>query len=259
MAKKDWNPELYLKFEKERTQPAIDLVSRINMENPERIIDIGCGPGNSTQVLVQRWPNAKVTGIDNSPAMIEKAKRDYPDQDWRMADASKDPIPGKYDIVFSNATIQWIPNHEELFTKFYHLLSNKGLIAIQVPLFRDMPVSKSIRRITEENRWKAASNGISELFTFHDHAFYFDLLARMFQSIEMWETYYLHILESQNSILEMIRSTGLRPYLDRLDSDADKRDFEAEVLAAIEKDYPAQKNGKVIYPFKRLFFIAKKE
>jgi trans-aconitate 2-methyltransferase len=103
---KDWNPEQYLKFDKERIQPAIDLVSRIHIEHPHHIIDIGCGPGNNTQLLVQRWPQAKVTGVDKSPAMIEKARKDYPQQDWRLIDASKDVIDGQFDIIFSNSTIQ---------------------------------------------------------------------------------------------------------------------------------------------------------
>ncbi|MHC1782992.1 MAG: methyltransferase domain-containing protein [Anaerolineaceae bacterium] len=135
MSNKDWNPDLYLRFEKERTQPSIDLVSRINFDAPGKIIDIGCGPGNSTQILVQKWPDALVTGVDNSPAMIEKAKKDYPNQNWMLLDAGKDEIKEKFDIIFSNATIQWIPNHQELFARFFCALNDNGLIAIQIPLF----------------------------------------------------------------------------------------------------------------------------
>jgi trans-aconitate 2-methyltransferase len=258
MARTDWNPELYLKFGKERTQPAIDLVSQIHVEHPRHIIDIGCGPGNSTQVLVQRWPQAKVTGLDNSPAMIENARKDYPQQEWRLADAGKDVIDGQFDIVFSNATIQWIPDHETLLARFYHLLSDQGLIAIQVPQFWDMPIGKSIARISQGRRWKSATVGVSELLTIHNYAFYYDCLAKLFPSVEMWETYYMHVLDSHNAILEMISSTGLRPYLERLETTTDKEDFTGELLAAIRKDYPLQENGKVIFPFKRLFFIARK-
>src|SRR4030042_1222870 len=259
MKKTDWNPELYLKFGKERIQPTIDMVSRIDVENPRQIIDVGCGPGNSTQVLVQRWPRAKVTGVDNSPAMIEKARKDYPNQNWKIVDAEKDAINGKFDIMFSTSPMQWIPDHEALLTRFYTLLADKGLIAIQLPMFWDMPLGKSITRLAQGSRWKSVTAGVNEIFTIHDYAFYYDHLSKLFPSIEMWETYYLHILDSQNAILEMIRSTGLRPYLDRLESDTDKNDFEAEVLAAIGEDYPLQENGKVIFPFKRLFFIAKKK
>ena len=105
MKNTDWNPGLYLKFDKERIQPSIDLVSRIRIDNPSRIIDIGCGPGNSTQILFQRWPGSMILGIDNSPAMIAKAKKDYPNQNWEMLDAAKDEFSETYDVIFSNATI----------------------------------------------------------------------------------------------------------------------------------------------------------
>jgi trans-aconitate 2-methyltransferase len=254
----DWNPELYLKFNKERTQPSIDLVSRIDFDSPAKIIDIGCGPGNSTQVLIARWPNADITGVDNSPAMIEKAKKDYPFQNWQILDAGKDEINAKYDIVFSNATIQWIPNHMQLLKKFHFMLSERGLIAIQVPLFWDMPLGKAIAAIALDNHWNSITKEVTDLFTIHNHSFYYDTLSELFHSIDIWESDYIHILDSHLSILDMIRSTGLKPFLERLKSDQDKKDFINLVLTEIKKDYPLQKNGMVLFPFKRLFFIAKK-
>ncbi len=258
MNKEDWNPDLYLKFDRERIQPSIDLVSRIDFENPLSIIDVGCGPGNSTQILAQRWPDSKITGIDNSPAMIDKAKLDYPKLEWRLLDAGKDEISGRFDIIFSNATIQWIPNHFDLLEKFKNILSDNGIIAIQLPLFFDMPLGKSIARISKESRWSKATEGVTELFTIHNYSIYYDYLSVLFHSIEIWESNYIHILKSHNSILEMIKSTGLRPYLERLENGADKEDFVDKVLSDIRKDYPFQKDGKVLFPFKRLFFTAKK-
>jgi len=258
MRQKDWNPELYLKFDKERIQPSIDLVSRIDFDNPAKIIDIGCGPGNSTQILSQRWPECKITGIDNSLAMIAKAKLDFPDQKWELLDAGKDEILGKFDIVFSNATIQWIPNHFELLKKFKSILSDSGIIAIQLPLFFDMPLGQSIVRISKEKRWSAVTESANHLFTIHNHSEYYDFLSELFNSVEIWESDYIHIMDSHHSILEMIKSSGLRPYTDKLENDIDKRDFEEKVLTDIKKDYPIQKNDKILFPFKRLFFIAKK-
>jgi trans-aconitate 2-methyltransferase len=256
MGKSDWNPDLYLKFNRERTQPSIDLVKRINSDCPSKIIDIGCGPGNSTQILVQRWPDSLITGIDNSPAMIEKAKKDYPNQNWILLDAEKEEFPDTYDIIFSNATIQWIPDHTELLKKLYNVLNKKGLIAIQIPQFWDMPLGKAIEKIAKDSRWNSATRGVTELFTMHNYSFYFDQLSLLFDEIDIWETYYMHIMDSHLSILEMIRSTGLKPYLDILASERDKEDFEAQVLKEIRRDYHQQKNGKVIFPFRRLFFIA---
>jgi trans-aconitate 2-methyltransferase len=256
MNKKDWNPDLYLKFNRERTQPSIDLVARIKIDAPSRIIDIGCGPGNSTQILVQRWPDSIIIGIDKSPAMIEKAKKDYPNQNWKTMDAEKDELPGTYDIIFSNATIQWIPNHTELLKKLFHHLNEKGLIAIQIPQFWDMPLGIAIEKIAKDSRWNSTTRDVTELFTIHNYSYYFDQLSKIFNEIDIWETYYMHIMDSHLSILEMIRSTGLKPYLDRLETEKDKKDFEAQVLMEITSDYTIQNNGKVIFPFKRLFFIA---
>jgi trans-aconitate 2-methyltransferase len=258
MNKNDWDPELYLKFGRERIQPSIDLVNRIHIDNPSKIIDIGCGPGNSTQILVQKWPDAEITGVDNSPAMIERAGKDYTGQNWRLLDAGKDEIEGKYDIVFSNATIQWIPDHPGLLRKFCNLLSDKGKIAVQIPQFWDMPVGKAIRKTASDSSWISVTGGVSDVFTIHDYSFYYDNLSELNLSVDIWETDYYHILDSHLSILEMIRSTGLRPYLDMLETDADRQCFEEMVLKEMVKVYPLQKDGKVLFPFKRLFFIAYK-
>lgn len=258
MSKKDWNPELYLKFGKERTQPSVDLVSRIDKSNADRIIDIGCGPGNSTQILVGRWPEAKITGADNSPAMIEKAKKDFPGQDWQFFDAEKEELNEKYDIIFSNATIQWIPDHAGLLKRLHRALKDQGIIAMQIPMFWDMLIGMAIAKTANAKRWADAVEGATALFTIHDHHWYYDQLSQIYGFVDMWETYYMHIMDSHLAIMEMMRSTGLKPYFERLESEADKRDFENIVLKAVQKDYPLQKNGKVIFPFKRLFFIAGK-
>jgi trans-aconitate 2-methyltransferase len=258
MTKTDWNPDLYLKFDRERIQPSIDLVARIDCKDPANIVDIGCGPGNSTEILALRWPKSRITGIDNSMAMIEKAKRDYPGREWKLLDAGKDEISGKYDLVFSNATIQWIPDHFGLLKKFKSILADGGVLAVQIPLFFDMPLGRSIARISREKRWADATESVNRLFTIHDHAEYYDFLSTLFTSSEIWVSDYIHVMESHLSILEMIRSSGLRPYLDRIENDGDRNDFERMVADDIRKDYPMRKNGKVLFPFKRLFFIAKK-
>lgn len=141
-----WNPDLYMQFSSERTRPSFDLVSRIKTVNPKNIIDIGCGPGNSTQVLINRWPNAAITGLDNSQEMIKKAKCDYPDQEWIHADITTFEAEIKYDILFSNAVIQWIPNHKSLMKKFHDMLCEDGLIAVQIPLFWDMPLGSIVKK-----------------------------------------------------------------------------------------------------------------
>jgi len=252
----DWNVELYLKFRNERTQPSIDLVSGISVESPKSIIDIGCGPGNSTQVLAGRWPAAGITGLDNSPSMIEKAKKDYPSQEWILADVMDVDSSVKYDIVFSNATIQWIPDHKQLIDAMWKLVNDNGALAVQMPLYNAMPVCGAVERAAS-GRWPQLDS-VMEIFTFHEPGYYYDVLSFLSEKVNMWVTDYLHIMDSHKSILEMIKSAGLKPYMDRLKSEDDKHEFESEVLRNIKEAYPAQENRRVIFPFKRLFFIAYK-
>ncbi|MCP4298631.1 MAG: methyltransferase domain-containing protein [Proteobacteria bacterium] len=254
----DWNPELYLQFESERIQPSIDLISRIPLAEPKSIIDIGCGPGNSTQILANRWPNTNITGLDNSPAMIKKANQDYPAQNWIVADASNHNPGIKYDLVFSNAAIHWLPDHQSLLSRFCNWLPVGGVLAVQLPLRHEMASAKIVENTANQDRWKAQIKGASDRFTVHNYAFYYDILSELFTSINLWETHYVHIFENHLSILEMIKSTSLKPYLGRLKKDAEKLEFEAGVLNGIEKAYPLQKNGRVLFPFKRLFFIGQK-
>ena len=236
MTAQDWNPDLYLKYGKERTQPSIDLASRIIHAAPRAIIDIGCGPGNSTQILAQRWPDAKITGVDNSRTMIEKARRDFPEQDWLLLDVGRDDIPGRYDIVYSNAAIQWIPGHAALLEKFHGILIDSGLLAVQVPLPLDMPVGQAIRRTAAGEPWLSKMGEMGEVYTIHSASFYYDRLSKLFSSVEMWQTDYMHCMPSHEAIIEMMRSTGLRPYLDRLAAEGDRQAFEAQMLAELRKD-----------------------
>lgn len=182
----------------------------------------------------------------------------YPNQEWIAADILSNESDLKYDLVFSNAVIQWIPDHFELLRKFHGMLLNGGLVAIQVPLFWDMPLGKIIKNIAEDGRWKPQMEGVSALLTIHDYSFYYDCLSDLFTSIELWETQYLHILNSHESILEMMRSTGLKPYLEKLATDLEIKEFEGDVLEQINRAYPSQQDGKVLLPFKRLFFIGHK-
>ena len=234
-------------------------MNRIHLDKqPENIIDIGCGPGNSGQVLISSWPNAKLLGIDRSEAMIEKARKDYPRQEWVVADAIKFVSPIKFDVVFSNATIQWIPHHEKLLDGLCQLLSENGALAFQMPMFNGMPIRQCIERVAQGNRWKSKLENCASVFTFHEPGFYYDLLSSRVSSLEMWETYYLHVLESHDAIIDWIQSTGMKPYLDSLSDENEKADFRTEALNEVKRDYPAQKNGKVIFPFRRLFVIGYK-
>lgn len=254
----DWNSEQYLKFKKERTQPSIDLVNRIHIENPKRIIDIGCGPGNSTAVLKKRYPDAFILGVDFSTNMIEKAKADYPELDFMLFDASKDfdKLTGKFDIVFSNACIQWIPDHRKLLSDMMSILNKNGVMAVQVPYQFNQPMHRIVDEVVSRPEWRDLIP-FEKVFHILKEEEYFDLLSEISSDFSMWQTVYFHRMPLQKSIIEWYRSTGLKPYFDVL-SDDNKAKFENDVFEEVKKAYPVQNNCEVIFRFPRVFFIAKK-
>ena len=219
------------------------------------ILDVGCGPGNSSLVLRQRWPEAEVTGIDNSGTMIEQARGRYPDQSWVLADAMSYEADARFDVVFSNAAIQWIPDHERLIARFFGFLSEGGVVAIQLPIFYGMAAGQALARLARSPRWLQRTQGAIEEFTFHDYRYYFDLLVRYARAVDIWETDYVHVMPSHASILEMIRTTALRPYLSRLGNEENRRAFQNELLLQIKLQYPTQDDGQVLFPFRRLFML----
>jgi trans-aconitate 2-methyltransferase len=254
----DWNPDSYLKFRNERTQPSIDLVSRIEIVNPSSIIDIGCGPGNSTQALFERWPNADIIGLDHSQEMIAKAKSDYPNRKWIHADAAHYDPQETYDIVFSNATLQWIQNHEKLIPRLFSFLKVNGALAVQVPANDKSPLHKSLLTVSKNDKWYKFSGDCDRLLNYQSASYYYDILNGLSSKIDLWETTYYHILSNHQALIEWYKSTGMRPFLERLPDDGFRKQFDNEVLEGCRESYKVQKDGKILYPFKRIFFIAYK-
>lgn len=254
----EWNSEQYLKFKKERTQPAIDLANAVKIKNPVNIIDIGCGPGNSTAVLKKRFPNAHIIGADFSPNMIEKAKADYPDIDFMLFDATSDfeKLEKKFDVVFSNACIQWVPNHKKLLSDMMSILNPNGVLAVQVPVNFEEPIHKIIAEVIARTEWADKIGNGRQFYTLKENE-YFDLLADVSSDFMMWKTVYMHRMPSCQSIIEWYKSTGMKEYLAVL-SDDDKTKFEKAVYKEVQKYYPVQQNGEIIFRFPRLFFTAVK-
>lgn len=254
-----WQPDQYLRFEKERTQPATDLANRLEVESPKRIVDIGCGPGNSTAVLRARWPDAHIVGLDSSPSMICKAKNTYPSGDWRLMDATADfSSLGEFDIAFSNAVLQWLPNHEELLPRLYAQLSVGGVIAVQAPFVKNLPVYGEIIELTRLPQWAGYFAALPEYPKHLPFRHYYDIICRLSPDIHLWQTDYLHILPSHNDIVEWYKGTGLRAFLDMLPDDALRSRFISEYGERIAKTYPIEKDGRVILPFTRIFFLVYK-
>jgi trans-aconitate 2-methyltransferase len=251
-----WSPHQYLKFKDERTQPCRDLVARIALENPARIVDLGCGPGNSTAVLAARWPAARLTGIDQSADMIGAARKEHPGPDWRQADLatwSADPPP---DLIFSNAALHWVGNHARLLPRLFAQVAPGGALAWQVPANLDAVAHRLMRELAAAPAWRSHFTETVRAWHAHAPAFYYDLLAPVATRIEIWNTEYIHILESPAAIVEWYRGSGLRPFLDRLPAPADRDRFLADYLIGIERAFPRQPDGRVLFPFLRLFAIA---
>ena len=253
----DWNPEQYLKFERERTQPAYDLLNRIPLADPKNIIDIGCGPGNSTNVIQSFFPNAKIIGIDNSKNMIETAKKEYPQLDFKLCDVTTDlhTINEKYDIVFSNACIQWVPEHEKIIPRLFSLVKEGGVLAVQTPMNFHEPIHNIIQEVSWKEQWKGYFSYRRKIHNLMEEE-YFDLLSTCTDSFEMWKTTYFYRMQDYKGLLEYCRTTGLRPFLDQLPDDQ-KQKFIQEIYELLPSEYGIQKNGEVISKCPRFFFIAK--
>ncbi|MDC0994057.1 methyltransferase domain-containing protein [bacterium] len=253
----DWNPNLYMKYGNERTQPSIDLVARIASSSPQEIIDLGCGPGNSTSILKNRWPNAMVAGLDSSEGMIKQARKDYPNQEWIVGDISDWVADKEYDLIFSNAALQWIPEHQIVFPKLVGFLKDSGVLAVQVPFHYDSPLHKSIVEVSEDERWTGRMNQARSALTYKPASFYYDVLSSISSSLAIWMTEYYHVMESPEAVLDWISGTGLRPFIAALETE-EANDFKKVLLGKYIDAYARQKDDKVIFPFKRQFIVATK-
>ena len=251
-----WNADLYLQFATERTQPSIDLTARIQLEGPRRIVDLGCGPGNSTAVLRGRWPGAELLGLDHSPDMIAKARADFPGGRWEQAEIPTWAPAEKFDLVFTNAALQWVPNHATLIPHLFAQVAAGGALAVQVPAHLESPLHRAILEIADDPEWCAGMRSAKWLLNVGTPEFYYDWLCPVASRIDLWVTTYQHVMSGPEAIVEWIRGTGLRPFLEALSNDDQRARFTARLLARAAADYPRRADGNVIFPFRRLFFVA---
>lgn len=254
----DWKPNVYLKFEKERTQPSIDLAARVEPGLMRRIIDIGCGPGNSTAVLRRRWPEVGVTGLDNSEAMLEHARQRDPGVRWVCADiAGKLPDLGVFDLVFSNAALQWVPGLQQVIPTLFGMVAKGGTLAVQVPYARETPLITEKEALANQPRWRERFATV-ERYSSYPMEYYYDIISDLGGEVALWETRYCHIMDSYADMVSWYTGSGLRPYLDRLPEAGERRAFLHEYEALLAKAYPKQKDGAILFPFPRIFFTVRK-
>ena len=254
----DWDAALYKRFERERTLPAINLADAIVRESCEKIIDIGCGTGNSTAVLMKKFTQAEVTGIDNSENMLCEARKSCTGAKFLRLDVNEEleTLTERFDVVFSNACIQWLPNHRRLLVRFMNLLTDGGVLAVQTPLQAKHPMHKIITAVANGTKWRHYLSNIRVFYNLTAEEYY-DVLGEISSDFSIWETVYMHRMPSHESIIEWYRGTGLRPYLNALDEEM-YAEFERDVFRETVSYYTVRKNGEILFEFPRLFFTAVK-
>ena len=272
--KKDWSATQYLKFNNERTRPVYDLVSQLTAHlssSPSpRIYDLGCGPGNSTKVILDHFPTARITGMDSSPDMLQKAKAALPNVEFVAADVSTFKVDGKADLIFSNALFQWLRSSHRIPTlaDLFHGLSTGGLIAVQAPDNYDEP-SHALMRVTAEladRPWTPFFKDTRigdlsdaqrpDLDPMEAPAQFYNALVPHASSVNVWQTRYHHVLDDARAIVEWVKATGLQPFLNRIEDEAAKQAFLHEYEKRVEEAYPRLADGKVLLVYPRLFVVA---
>lgn len=248
----DWDPSLYLQFSSERTRPAAELLTRIAATPAKSVADLGCGPGNSTALLKQAWPESTVFGIDSSPAMLEQARLVVPDGHFIAADIQHWTPDFPLDVLYANASLQWLPNHPVLFPRLISLLAENGVLAVQMPDNWQEPSHAAMRQVAKEM-------GIApqERVPLNDTGIYYDVLTACGCVVDIWRTTYFHPMASHQAIIDWLRATGLRPFLQGMSGKAQQM-FLQRYQQLLEKHYPCQQDGKILLAFPRLFIVARR-
>ena len=260
-----WDPSLYLKYATERLRPALDLMARISLAAPRTIVDLGCGAGNVTRILAERWPMALITGVDNSAAMLAKARetlQDNPRVGWVEADLAAWPAPAPaagVDLVYSNAALHWLDAHEILFPRLLSAVAEGGVLAVQMPSNFHAPSHAILEEIAAGPRWGSRLRALLRPVPVASATRYFDWLAPQAQTIDAWTTEYLHVLapaaDGEHPVVTWTKGTALTPFTAVLDAEA-QRAFIDEYAARIATAYPPQPDGRVLFPFRRVFIVA---
>ena len=254
-----WDADQYLRFEAERTRPFEDLMAQVFRKTATRIVDLGCGTGNLTRLLAQRWPEAQVTGVDSSAEMLQAAVTLTIDGrlDFQQADLAAWSPGGPVDLLISSAAWQWIADHERLIDHCVGMLGPRGTLAVQMPCRFETSSQTVIEEVSADPRWAGQLRGVGlHRQSVHPVGWYADRLSRRGFAVNAWETMYLHPLTGENPVLEWLRGTALRPLLARL-NETQQVDFLTDLGERLRGEFPPC--GEVtFFPMPRLFFVAQK-
>lgn len=249
-----WDSHQYLRFADARTRPARDLLARVPAAAPATVVDVGCGPGNSTRLLVDRWPAASVIGIDSSAAMLERARTAVPEATFVQTDLRDWKPEEPMEVVFSNATLQWLGDHPAVVGHLLSWVAPGGTLAVQMPQSYDRPSHVQMRQLADSDRWASRVGGVLRVAPVAPVTDYHRMLSDGRRRVDAWTTEYLHVLEGDDPILEWMRGSGLRPILDRLD-EAEGEEFASAYAAAMRNAHPKEPDGTTLFPFRRVFFV----
>lgn len=250
-----WDPEQYLGFADYRLRPGLDLLAAIPRAAPARVVDLGCGTGALIEPIRGRWPAAQVAGIDRSAEMLAKARATLPGVDIQQADIADWSPEAPVDVLFSNAALHWLDDHQGLFRRLFATLAPGGVLAVQMPRNHGAPSHTAIAETVDAGPWKERLTPLLRPDPVSPPAFYHGLLAPLAARIRIWETEYLQILEGEDAVKEWTKGTALKPFLDALE-DGPRREFEADYAARVRTRYERTEGGQTLFPFRRLFIIA---
>jgi trans-aconitate 2-methyltransferase len=252
----DWDARQYLRFEDERTRPPRDLLAQVPLADARLVVDLGCGPGNSTELLVERYPQAQVIGVDSSPDMLRQARARLPKCAFLEADIATWAPAAAPDLLFGNAVFQWVPDHPAVLRRLLDGLPQGGVLAVQMPDNTREPALVLMQEVAGKGPWagKAALDeaGRPDLPT---PAAYYDLLKPVCARLEIWHSIYNHVMDGPEGVVEWFKGSGLRPFLSALDPSL-REDFLTAYLARIAQHYPRRYDGRVLLKFPRFFIVA---
>jgi trans-aconitate 2-methyltransferase len=252
-----WSAKQYVAFEDERTRPVRDLLAALPPIQAHSVIDLGCGPGNSTEALAACYPHATISGIDSSSDMIEAARRRLPHIGFAIADLQAWKDAGPFDVILANAVLQWVDNHESLLPRLVERLAPGGALAVQMPDNLDEPAHRLMREVAADGPWAAALGASSAARApLPSAAWYYELLRPLCSKVDLWRTTYYHFLHGgAEAVVEWFKGSGLRPFLEPLNP-AQRNQFLERYTAAIAMAYPKLSDGSVMLPFPRVFLTA---
>ena len=250
-----WDPQQYQRFSRERSRPFFDLIGQISDDNVQTVADLGCGPGNLTRTLCTRWPDAKVTGVDNSPQMLEKAQQlpANPKLHFVQADIATWQPDMPFDRIISNAALQWVPDHEHVLPHLVSVLAPHGVLAVQMPRNFDEAAHRLLYELVRQDPWTEWLSSWQERYCVETPQWYVETLQNLGLTVNLWETIYQQILEGEDAVLEWMKGTALRPALTRLPSEQHEP-FLNTYRDKLREAYPQGSRG-TLFPFRRVFFV----